>query len=599
MKKNASHIFLLILWPLLYATQSARSTASYSLEVVTALQLIPANPDAGELVTASFVIKNTGSQTAVLTRLGVGARGPGCTQGDWNCAQYQDFPFLEQVSIEPGQTYTYTQQRSFAAAGSFFARISYEYPAGAWYFLGDMLNFDVSPGLQVSSDLALTPANPRSDQLVKVTFTLHNAGASAVTLQKLGVGARGPGCAPGNWSCASNVDFAYRDGVTIQPSASFAYEDWRLFNAEGSYFAQISALDSLGVWQHLGSQRAFTVSAAPLVPRSTPLRIGANFTTRNNPEEDAYQLSLAKSTGMQILRIGASWKNLEPDSKGSWNSYEVNALKSLVQQARALNMRVFLLFLQTPCWASSDPAKDCDAASRNWDDAYPPANTSDAADSLGYLVDLLGPQVDAWEIWNEPNLERFWKPAPDAAAYTQLLRAAYQAVKARDPGYVVLGGSLAGADLPYLNAMYQSGAGGYFDGLALHPYSTPGPADCTDARWSFVCGINGAHGMMLLWQDDSPIWLTEFGWSTYAGEGGVSEEIQRQYLQQSIDILGNLEFVQVASWYTFTDTRYPDPKPITENDMGLYTWEYRPKLAAEWLRKRAYPFDIALPLILK
>jgi addiction module HigA family antidote len=66
----------------------------------------------------------------------VGARGPNCTPGDWLCSRYQDFPFREQVTILAGQSYSYSGQRTFLEAGNYFAQISYESPAGAWYFPG-------------------------------------------------------------------------------------------------------------------------------------------------------------------------------------------------------------------------------------------------------------------------------------------------------------------------------------------------------------------------------------------------------------------------------------------------------------------------------
>ena len=38
-----------------------------------------------------------------------------------------------------------------------------------------------------------------------------------------------------------------------------------------------------------------------------------------------------------------------------------------------------------------------------------------------------------WEIWNEPNIEQFWKPEPDAQAYALLALETARAVRAADP----------------------------------------------------------------------------------------------------------------------------------------------------------------------
>ena len=40
--------------------------------------------------------------------------------------------------------------------------------------------------------------------------------------------------------------------------------------------------------------------------------------------------------------------------------------------------------------------------------------------------------ITAWQIWNEPSLPVYWQPAPNAAAYVQMLRLASQKIKAAD-----------------------------------------------------------------------------------------------------------------------------------------------------------------------
>ena len=39
-----------------------------------------------------------------------------------------------------------------------------------------------------------------------------------------------------------------------------------------------------------------------------------------------------------------------------------------------------------------------------------------------------------WQIWNEPNLTRYWSTQPFAKAYVKLLRASRRALRAADPG---------------------------------------------------------------------------------------------------------------------------------------------------------------------
>jgi aryl-phospho-beta-D-glucosidase BglC (GH1 family) len=99
---------------------------------------------------------------------------------------------------------------------------------------------------------------------------------------------------------------------------------------------------------------------------------------------------------------------------------------------------------------------------------HPPTNVADFANFMTQLATRYKGQVAAYEIWNEPNLNYEWgEQTPDPAAYTELLKAAYTAVKAVDPAAKVISGGLATTgdgsataygDLDFLRGMYEAGA---------------------------------------------------------------------------------------------------------------------------------------------
>nr|MCU0476211.1 hypothetical protein [Anaerolineae bacterium] len=84
-------------------------------------------------------------------------------------------------------------------------------------------------------------------------------------------------------------------------------------------------------------------------------------------------------------------------------------------------------------------------------------------------------------VWNEPNIDREWASgAISGANYTELLRRAYQAIKAANPNVMVISGapsptgffggcSPAGCDdKPFIEQMYAAGAANYMDCLGVH-----------------------------------------------------------------------------------------------------------------------------------
>lgn len=311
-------------------------------------------------------------------------------------------------------------------------------------------------------------------------------------------------------------------------------------------------------------------------------------------QKDKTQLELAHQSGAKLVRLGILWSTLEQSGKEQYTGWYLQALDYAIEQARQQGLRVLVTFSQTPCWASADPKKQCGGSRPDYNVWYPPAHPEDLAGAFRLVMQRYGSQVQAWEIWNEPNLAQFWgNMPPDAAAYVSLLKTAYQAAKAVNPGSVILGGSLSGSDLNYLKAMYQAGAKDYYDALALHPYSDTDPPDnCEDLRASFLCGVSLIHNTMLGQGDARPVWITEIGWSSYTGKGGVGEEDQAAYLKQAFETLKSWDFVPVAIWYNLIDRPFDDPGYSLydkETFYGLYTAKLQSKPAAQEFRKISLP----------
>lgn len=97
--------------------QSCPPARSGRLELVGLLTLSILVPSITETVTARFTIRNTGGQPLILERLAAaGRRGE-----DWDSPNVTDFPHVTNLTLSPGQTYTYEQSRSFPESGRHFA----------------------------------------------------------------------------------------------------------------------------------------------------------------------------------------------------------------------------------------------------------------------------------------------------------------------------------------------------------------------------------------------------------------------------------------------------------------------------------------------
>ena len=90
-------------------------------------------------------------------------------------------------------------------------------------------------------------------------------------------------------------------------------------------------------------------------------------------------------------------------------------------------------------------------------------------------------RIQAYQIWNEPNLAREWgEKRPDPAGYARMLKMAYSAIKGIDPNALVITAGMAPTgtdtneampDTKFYDLMYQAMKGnsdGYFDMLGVH-----------------------------------------------------------------------------------------------------------------------------------
>jgi Big-like domain-containing protein len=186
----------------------------------------------------------------------------------------------------------------------------------------------------------------------------------------------------------------------------------------------------------------------------------------------------------------------------------------------------------------------------------------------------------AYEVWNEEDDPGFWAGAPDAAAYTRLLRKTYPAVKAADRHAKVLMGPLTGNDYPFLEQVYAHGGRGSFDGVGVHTdtaclvnppsvFYREGSRNVV-ARFTFL-GFRTVHDVMAAHGDGrKPVWMTELGWTTttsvcargrWAGlkPSGVSEAAQAANLREAYHCLAGYKWMKAGLWFTLRDeTRFND-----------------------------------------
>ena len=176
--------------------------------------------------------------------------------------------------------------------------------------------------------------------------------------------------------------------------------------------------------------------------------------------------------------------------------------------------------------------------------------------------------VRHYEIWNEPNASMFWRPQPNPEDYAKLLEAAYKSCKEADPGATVLGCSTSGTDLDFIGRVLAAGGGRFMDAVSFHPYCQPLPPEK-----KLLTDISKLKGLA----PGKPLWITEFGYPTYAGAAGVDEETQANYLVRAFLLARTSPAIERVSWYDFQNDG--EDRAEAELNFGLVRKNRAPKPA--------------------
>ena len=346
---------------------------------------------------------------------------------------------------------------------------------------------------------------------------------------------------------------------------------------------------------------AMTIAIVMLAPAAARAEQMAGVQTHllwsnATPEEIERQLTRLDEAGADVIRVDVGWASLQSESKDRYEAWVLDALDRVVARAEAHDIELVLTVTDTPCWASSAPAnlkQDCTGSWWSRDvQHYPPVDPQDYADGFAHLVDRYRGRVKAWEVWNEPNSDYYFRSG-SAADYAAMVRAAYTAAKRVDPNATILAGALSEADYRFTEALFDHGIKGYFDGFSIHPYSNDRSPlfQHPDPRYSFASGVPAVHDVLARHGYARPLWLTEFGWQTSTIRGqeawmnGVSEWAQGCFIKQAYNKMQSWDYVKAAFVYELRDESN-DPNSRNAN-FGLLEHHGEQKPAYARFRKAA------------
>lgn len=358
-----------------------------------------------------------------------------------------------------------------------------------------------------------------------------------------------------------------------------------------------------------------------LTPR--PIDVGGfqlGIQVQPNMDPEVYRLWMGEVRDK--LKLGwikeqVRWEVVEPQP-GQYNWSELDVTLPL---AKEYGNKVMLSIVTAPEWAREPGAPRVDVDGKPL--GGPPTDPQTYANFITTLLYRYPGMVHAIEVWNEMNLDREWASiyGLNAQNYVTLLRTAYSAIKAVDPGIIVISGALSPTggdggvraydDFVYMDMLIQAGVlnvsdcvGAHHNGYNIGP-NVPwnqvpndptatyrGPFNNPHHSWSFYSTLNGYAQRIQQAGSDKKLCITEFGWPTtedldgtargdfgFANDNTLAE--QAQFLGEAIEAMESWGFVWLA--WVWNLNYGPQAGWDASNDNVLYSL-----LRPEWQQAPAY-----------
>ncbi len=177
-----------------------------------------------------------------------------------------------------------------------------------------------------------------------------------------------------------------------------------------------------------------------------------------------------------------------------------------------------------------------------------------------------------WEMWNEPNIQNFWKPKANVHDYALLALAVGKALREAVPEELYIGPATSRIDLPFIEECFRAGLLEYWSAVSVHPYRK-GPPETATEEYAVLRTLMAKYappGKRI------PIFSGEWGYSAISRASSTTpwkydEDTQGKYVAR--EFLTNLaNGVPLSIWYDWHDDGAPvaaGERDDPENHFGL------------------------------
>ncbi len=293
----------------------------------------------------------------------------------------------------------------------------------------------------------------------------------------------------------------------------------------------------------------------------------------NMDNERIPEIELTQEMGFGWIKQNFAWRDIEGIKKGEYNTYHPDRI---VDEVNAAGLKLVVRLDRPPLWALPQD--------RPLFENGPPADYEDFRDYCTWLASRYKGRIHAYQVWNEPNLDREWNnESPDAVAYVELLRVCAEGIRSADSTAIIISAALAPTgtyddkvtpDDVFLQQMYDAGASDYFDILGVNAPGYAAPPEASPEEVADPANPYGGHRVfafrhvediraIMVENGDGAkqIAIMEMGWVTNDPHGATD---------QTLEVLHN-----GYSWYAVDEA--------TQADYLVRAYQYAEENWSPWI----------------
>jgi len=208
--------------------------------------------------------------------------------------------------------------------------------------------------------------------------------------------------------------------------------------------------------------------------------------------------------GIKWIRIDLYWSLIEK-KRGEFDFTEIDRI---VKYSNTNQLSILGVLSSTPTWSNNDKGAN-----------YPPDNIQDWKNFISVAVTRYKDDIRYWNIWNEPNVEKFFAPGKDVFV-NEIFRPAAEIIRKDSPLSFIAGPELAhlenqGSEWYFWMKYILTECKEYIDIVSHHIYKIEGVYAIFE---SLEIGENITPSVKEVIDESglsfAPFWITETGWDT-------------------------------------------------------------------------------------